>query len=194
MMDREEGARHMTSRRFVTTAAALLAMAAGLYAQTTTSAPAGKPTVKTEQLKGEVVWVDHDLLVAKLPNDTYRVFNMKPGQQFNIDGQTKLIGELKMGTVLTATATTTTQPVTVRTATTLTGTVVWASGNYVVLALPTGEDKGYTVPESFRFNVEGKPASVHDLKAGMKVTATKIVEDPQTVISTTTVITGKAPK
>jgi hypothetical protein len=184
----------MTSRRFVMTAAALLALAVGLYAQTTTSTPAGNAQVKTEQIKGEVVWVDHDLLVAKMPNDTYRVFNMKPGQQFVVDGQTKLIGELKMGTVLTATATTTTQPVTVRTTTVLNGTVVWVSGNYVILALPSGEDKGYTVPESFKFEVAGKQASVHDLKAGMKVTATKIVEDPHTVISTTTTITGKGPK
>ena len=42
--------------------------------------------------------------------------------------------------------------------------------------------------------VEGKPATVHELKPGMKVSATKIVEEPQTEISTETVITGKAPK
>jgi hypothetical protein len=186
----------MASRRFVMTVAALVAMAAGLYAQTqtATSKPTGTAKVTTEQLKGEVVWVDGNVLVAKLPNDTYRVFNIKPGQQFSIDGQTKLIGDLKMGTVLTATATTTTQPVLVRTTTVLEGNVVWVAGNYVVLAVPSGEDKGYTVPESFKFVVEGKPASVHELKTGMKVTATKIVEDPQTVISTTTVITGKGPK
>jgi hypothetical protein len=187
----------MTPRRLIiiTAAAALLAMAAGLDAQTTTTTKAGAAKVTTEQLKGEVVWVDGNLLVAKLqPSGYYRVFNIPPGRQFMIDGQTKLIGDLKLGTVLTATATTTTQPVTVRTTTALSGTVVWVAGNYVILALPSGEDKGYTVPESFKFNVEGKPASVHDLKAGMKVTATKIVEDPQTVISTTTVITGKGPK
>jgi hypothetical protein len=72
---------------------------------------------------------------------------------------------------------------------------VWyAQGNYVVLTLENGENKEYKVPESFRFNVEGKPASVHELKKGMKVTATKIVEEPQTEISSETAITGKAPK
>jgi len=50
------------------------------------------------------------------------------------------------------------------------------------------------VPASFKFMVEGKPATVHELKQGMKVTATKIVEEPQTELSTETVITGKAPK
>ncbi len=186
----------MTSRRIVTTGAVLLALAAGPYAQnTTTTKQAGAAKVTTEQLKGEVVWIDGNLLVAKLlPSGSYRVFNMKPGQHFIIDGQTKLIGELKLGTVLTATATTTTRPVTVRTTTVLNGTVAWVAGNYVVLALPSGEDKGYTVPDSFKFVVEGKEASVHDLKIGMKVTATKIVEDPQTEISTKTVITGTGPK
>jgi len=50
------------------------------------------------------------------------------------------------------------------------------------------------VPESFKFMVEGKPATVHELKPGMKVTATKIVEENQTELSTETAITGKAPK
>jgi len=50
------------------------------------------------------------------------------------------------------------------------------------------------VPDSYRFMVEGKPASVQDLRQGMKVSATKIVEEPQTEISTQTVITGSSPK
>ena len=111
-----------------------------------------------------------------------------------IDGQTKHLGDLKPGTVLTATVTTTTQPVTVRTTNSLSGTVFWVSGNYVVLNLDNGETKGYTVPESYKFTVEGKPATVHELKKDMKVTATKIVEDPQVEMSTKTVVTGKAPK
>ena len=105
----------------------------------------------------------------------------------------RLIGDVKLGTVLTATATTTTQPVTVRTATVTNGTVWWAQGNYVVLTLENGQNRAYTVPESFRFTVEGKPASVHELKKGMKVSATKIVEEPRTEIATKTVITGKGP-
>ena len=36
--------------------------------------------------------------------------------------------------------------------------------------------------------------SVHDLKLGMKVTAMKRIEDPQTEISSKTVITGKGAK
>ena len=141
------------------------------------------------------MWIDGNLLVARLlPSGLYRVFDVQPGRQFVIDGQTRLIGDVKLGTILTATVTTTTQSMTVRTATVTNGTVFWVQGNYVVLSLANGDNRGYTVPESFRFIVEGKPASVSDLKRGMRVSATKIVEEPRTEISTKTVITGKSPK
>ena len=74
------------------------------------------------------------------------------------------------------------------------GTVWYVQGNYVILTLENGTNREYVVPESFRFVVEGKPASVKELRKGMKVSATKIVEEPRTEISTKTVITGKAPK
>ena len=185
----------MTAFRAISTGLVVVAMATGLAAQATTTAPAGPAVVTTEQITGEVMWIDGNLLVAKLlPSGLYRVFEVQPGRQFVIDGQTRLIGDVKLGTVLTATVTTTTEPVTVRTATVTNGTVWWAQGNYVVLTLQNGQNRGYTVPESFRFVVEGKPASVHELKKGMKVSATKIVEEPRTEISTKTVITGKGPK
>jgi hypothetical protein len=50
------------------------------------------------------------------------------------------------------------------------------------------------VPASFKFVVEGKPASVSDLKKGMKVSATKIVEEPHTEFSTKLAVTGTSPK
>jgi hypothetical protein len=185
----------MTAFRAISTGLVVVAMATGLAAQVTTTAPAGPAEVKTEQITGEVMWIDGNLLVARLlPSGLYRVFEVQPGRQFIIDGQTRLIGDVKLGTVLTATVTTTTEPVTVRTATVTNGTVWWAQGNYVVLTLANGQNRGYTVPESFRFVVDGKPASVHELKKGMKVSATKIVEEPRTEISTKTVITGKGPK
>jgi len=81
-----------------------------------------------------------------------------------------------------------------RTTSSLEGTVLWAQNNYVVLRLDNGEVKEYKVPESYQFNVKGKPATVKELREGMKVSATKIVEEPRTEISSATQITGKAPK
>ena len=189
----------MTKRHFIVTGVAvLLVSAVGLRAQTTTSnvtQAAGEAKVTTEQITGEVALVDGNRLIVKVePKGYFRYFDIPPGRQFIIDGQTKLISDLRPGTVLTATATTTTQPVIVRTTSVINGTVWYASGNYVILTLPSGENRDYNVPPSFRFNVEGKQASVTDLKKGMKVSAEKIVEEPRTEISTKTVITGKAPR
>ena len=74
------------------------------------------------------------------------------------------------------------------------GTVWYVSGNYVVVTLENGENREYTVPASYKFVVNGKPASVSELRKGMKVSGTKIVAEPRTEIATQTVITGKAPK
>jgi hypothetical protein len=187
----------MTRGRILMTGLALLATAGVLQAQVTkeTEAVKGTAQVTTEQMTGEVVWVQGNTLAAKmLPRGFYSVFDVKPGREFVIDGQTKHIGDLKLGTVLTATVTTTTRPVTVRTTSNLKGRVWWVQGNYVVLTLANGENKEYNVPDSFKFVVEGKPASVSELKQGMEVSATKIVEEPHTEISEKTVITGKSPK
>ena len=189
----------MTKRQcIITGVAVLLVSAAGLRAQTTTgnvTQAAGEAKVTTEQLTGEVALVDGNRIVVKLaPTGVFRYFDIPPGRQFIIDGQTKMISDLRPGTVLTATATTTTQPVLVRTTSVINGTVWYASGNYVILTLPSGENREYNVPPSFRFSVEGKPASVTDLRKGMKVSAEKIVEEPRTEISTKIAITGKAPK
>jgi len=187
----------MSATRIVFVAVAIVALTTGLRAQQTaqTRIPTGDASVKTEQLTGEVIFIDGNELVAKMqPDGVHRVFKIAPGRQFIIDGQTKLINELKPGTILTATVTTTTQPIAVRTTTIVNGTVWWVDGNYVVLHLENGESKGYTVPDLFRFTSNGKEVSVKELRKGMKVSATKIVEEPSAQISTTAVITGKAPK
>ena len=128
----------------------LLVSAVGLRAQTTTgnvTQATGEAKVTTEQITGEVALVDGNRLVVKLePKGLYRYFDIPPGRQFIIDGQTKMISDLRPGTVLTATATTTTQPVIVRTTSVINGTVWYVSGNYVILTLPSGENRDYNVP------------------------------------------------
>lgn len=187
----------MNPRQAIATGLAVLGLATTLHAQTPpqTEKIKGEPKVETVKMTGEVVQVQGDWLLAKMqPLGNYSLFRVQSGREFMIDGQTKHLADLKPGTVLTGTIVKKTTPVTVRTTSTLSGTVWWAQGNYVVLTLENGENKEYKVPESFKFMVDGKPATVHELKEGMKVTATKIVEEPTTEISTETAITGKAPK
>ena len=110
-----------------------------------------------------MVLVDNNVLLARMqPSGQYRMFNIQPNQQFIIDGKSKSVTDLTPGTFLTATATTTTQPITIRTTTVTNGTVWYVQGNYVILSLDNGQTAGYTVPESFTFTAEGKPATVKD--------------------------------
>jgi hypothetical protein len=186
-------------RKAVTGIVAVAAVAAfgwaSAWAQVQSTHEAGMPKVTTSQITGEVVYVNGNYLVAKMqPSGHYRGFNVQPNRVFSVDGQQLKIGDLKMGTVLTATAVTTEQPMVVRTHDVLGGTVFWASGDYVILTNDKGENREYTVPDSYQFKVEGKPATVNELKKGMKVQATKIVEEPFTEFSTKVVVTGNVPK
>ena len=136
----------MTKRHLIITGVAvLLASAVGLRAQATTSKvteAAGNAKVTQEQITGEVVLVEGNWLLVKLqPSGQYRYFDIPPGRQFIIDGTAKLISDLRPGTVLRATAITTTQPIVVRTTTVTNGTVWYTSGNYVILTLPSGENR-----------------------------------------------------
>ena len=101
--------------------------------------------------------------------------------------------ELKPGTKLTATVTTTTTPVTVRTTTVGSGTVWYVMGKNVILTMPNSENKQFTVKDDTRFTVNGDPATVSDLRPGMVVSAEKIVEEPTTEIATDTKVVGQGP-
>jgi LPXTG-motif cell wall-anchored protein len=68
--------------------------------------------------------------------------------------------------------------------------VVSVDGNKVVAKTVEGA-KEYTVPEDFRFTVDGKQVSVHELKPGMKGTATITTTTTVTPVSVTEVRNGE---
>lgn len=183
------------SRLFMTCGVLLALGAPTLHAQATTKHAAGPADVKTEQMTGEVVHIDGNTLVAKMqPDGKLRTFDVQPGREFVIDGKKQLIGDLKPGTVLTATVTTTTQDVTARTLKVAHGTVWYASGTTVILNLDEGGTRQFTLPKDYTFTVEGKPTSLDQLRKGMKVVGSNLIVEPMTEISTKVAVTGKAPK
>ena len=96
--------------------------------------------------------------------------------------------------MLTSTATTTETPMVNRTTTITQGTVFWASPKSIIVTLDGGENKQYEVPDGFKFDVEGKKLAAMELSPGMKLTGTKIVEEPVTVITQDVIVTGTAPR
>jgi hypothetical protein len=161
--------------------------------KTTKEEVKGQADVKTEKLHGTVVFVEGNKLVVRMSTGDIRNFDVPDSRRFIVDGKELRVNELKPGTTLTATVTTTTTPVTERTTTIGTGKVWWVSGNTVIITLPNNENRQYKVSEAYRFTVEGKPASVHDLRRGMMISAQKIVEEPRTEMASNIAVTGQAP-
>jgi hypothetical protein len=188
----------LSAKASILIAAVLLTASAPTQAQTTTKETTkGTATVTTSQLTGEVLSVEGNDLAVKLSTGEARVFHVPPTRKFVVDGKELSVGELQPGTTLTATVKTTTTPVTVRTKTSIEGKVWYASPPNVILTLSTGENKAYTVKDADKdkvvFSVRGQPATVFELKKGMQVSASKIVEEPDTEIVTDTTVTGHAP-
>jgi len=171
----------------------VLASAQDKMPQTTKERIAGAATVKTEELNGTVIQVEDNHLAVRMSTGGIRTFDVPPSRRFVIDGKELTVQELKPGTRLHATITTTTTPVTERTTTVGSGKVWFVSGNNVILTLPNNENRQYKVAEHYQFVVDGKKATVYDLRKGMIISAEKIVEEPKTEIASNVAVTGEAP-
>src|SRR3954454_11838966 len=183
----------LCSTAIVFTAASAMAMAQQAMPKTTSEQMRGESSVKSEQLSGTVVAVEGNDLLVRMSSGGFRNFIVPESRTFTIDGHDVSVHDLKPGTRLTATITTTTTPVTERTTTIGTGKVWYVSGNTVIITLPNNENRMYKVSEDYKFNVHGQPASVHDLRKGMVISAEKIVEAPRTEVAANTTVTGHAP-
>jgi len=175
-------------------ALSLAALASAQATQTKETVPGGAASVVTVQVKGELVARGTNWLIAKDPSGYYKVYSVQAGKKAIVDGVPTALDQLKLGTMLTSTATTTNTPLVDRTTTITQGTVFWASPTSVIVSFPNGENKQYAVPEGFKFTVEGKQLEAMELKPGMKLTATRIVQEPHTLITHDVVVTGTAPK
>jgi hypothetical protein len=178
-------------------AAASLCLATAVAAQvsqTKETVPGGPAKVKTSQVHGELVAKGSNWLIAKDLHGYYKLYNVEAGRKAIVDGVPKTLDDLQMGTMLTSTATTTETPLVNRTTTITQGKVFWAAPKSIIVTLESGENKQYEVPDGFKFDVEGKQISAMELRPGMKLTGTKLVEEPVTVITKDVVVTGVAPK
>ena len=176
---------------------AALSLSVSAWAQPTQAKQSqpGAPKVTKSQLKGEVAHLQGDYMIVKMiPAGTYRLFQLKPGRNATIDGVVMPLNKAPLGTVLTADVTVTETPVIDRTVTTLKGKVWVSAPTSVILTLENGENKQYDVPSGFMFDVDGQKLEAMQLRPGMNLTATKIVESPRTEITTDAVVTGVAPK
>ena len=185
---------------FCATLTALTVMTVAAVAQPRTvskTTTRGQSKVTTSKLSGTVVQVEGNQLLVRMSSGELRHFTPPPDRRYIVDGKELRLSELKPGTTLNATITTTNTPVTERTVQSATGRVWYAAGTSVIIRYPNGEHRRYVIKDSdgikFRDSA-GKEMTVFDLRKGMNISATKITEEPRTVFATNTVVTGSAPR
>ena len=146
----------------------------------------------TIEYQGEVLKVDGNSMVTKMiPSGEVKTFTVDPAREFMIDGKAVTVEGLKPGTVLSAKVDVVPSE---ETATQISGTIMHIVAKTVIIRLDSGEVKSYTVDYDREFMVDGQPKTIQEMHEGTRVTATKIIADPETVITPETPITGKAPK
>jgi len=163
--------------------------------QTQTSTQAGVPITEISVEKGEVVSVNGNDLVVKMADGSLRhIANVAESARVTVDGQQLGIHDLKPGMKLQRTISVTTTPQTITTVQSVTGTVWHVNPpRSVILTMENGENQQFKIPQGQKFNVEGQMVDAWGLKKGMKVSATKIVEVPQTVVDRQAKVTGTMP-
>lgn len=163
--------------------------------KSTTSTTAGTPTKEVKVDRAVVEYVSGNDVWVKMEDGTVRhIAHVSESARINVDGREIGVHELKPGMKLERTITTTTTPQTVTTVQTVTGKV-WhvAPPKTVILTLENGENQQFTVPDGQKFTINGQQTDVWHLKKGMTVSATKVVEAPETVVEHQRQLTGTAP-
>jgi hypothetical protein len=174
-----------------------LAAALSMNAQvnTETSTTTGKASVVTKVEKGEIVYVSGNNVVVKMADGSLRSFdNVPESARITVDGKELGVHDLKVGMKVQRTITTTTIPKTITTVKSVTGKVWYVSPpNTVILTLDDGTNQQFKIPNNQKFNVDGQMVDAWGLKKGMTISATKVVEEPVTVIEHERKLTGTMP-
>ena len=171
-----------------------LSMSAQVQTQTeTTNSGTPSKTVKVEN--GEVVNVAGNSVVVKMADGTLRHFdNVPDSARITVDGKQIGVRDLKVGMKLQRTITTTTTPKIIKTVQTVTGTV-WSVNPpvTVILTLEDGNNQQFKIPKGQKFDIGGQMTDAWGLQKGMKITATKVVEVPETAVTRQAKVTGTMP-
>jgi LPXTG-motif cell wall-anchored protein len=163
--------------------------------QSQTTSQTGQGTSQTTVERGEVVLVDGNDLIVKMEDGQLRhIANVPESARIDVDGQKLGIHDLKPGMKLQRTITTTSTPKTITTVQSVTGKVWHVNPpSSVILTLENGTNQSFKIPKGQKFNVDGQMLDAFGLKKGMMISATKVVEVPETVISQQRKVTGQMP-
>ena len=176
----------------------LLASPAAMNAQveTTTKVATNGPVVRQVSVQtGTVVLVSgNDLWVKDSAGQIRHFPNVPESARVAVNGQQLGIHDLQPGMTIQRTIITTTIPKVTTTVQTVTGTV-WnvSPPTSVILTLDDNTNQRFTIPKGQTFNINGQTMDAFGLKKGMKISATKVVEVPETVVTQKRILAGTMP-
>lgn len=191
--------RNLLKTRWLTLGTGVLSLAftIGITAQvqTDTSVAHGATSKQVTVERAQVVSVNGNDLVVKMDDGSFRHFaNVPESTRVSVGGQQLGIHDLKPGMTLQRTLTTTTTPKVITTTQSVTGKV-WhvMPPSSVILTLDDGSNQKFNIPKGQKFNVNGQMTDAWGLKKGMMISATKVVEEPVTVVEHQRQLTGVMP-
>jgi len=163
--------------------------------QTTTDTAHGTPTHEVKVVNATVVAVSGNDLVVKMDDGSLRhIANVPESARATVDGKEVGIHDLQPGMKLQKTITTTTTPKVITTTKTVTGKVWHVNPPLaVILTMDDGTNQEFKIPKGQKFTVNGQQLDAFGLKKGMIVNATKVVEEPITVVEQQAKVTGSMP-
>jgi len=162
--------------------------------KTETSEQKGQASKKVTTVRGEVVYVSGNDVVFKMENGEIRHVTVPDNATATVDGKTVTVKDLKPGMKLEKTITTTSTPKTIKTVRSGTGTVMNVMPpNYATVKFEDGSVERYKIPKGTKFTIDGQQKTAFDLKPGMKISATRIVEAPVVEVTEASKVSGSAP-
>jgi RNase P/RNase MRP subunit p29 len=169
--------------------------ASGQVQTETKTAPAGAPTKTVTIKRGEIVYVSGNNVVIKMEDGTLRHFDNVPDTTtVTVDGKQLNVHQIKPGMIVEKQTVTITSPKMITTVKTVSGTV-WqvTPPNSVILTLEDGKNQRFKIPKGQKFNINGQETDAFGLKKGMKIDAQMVVEQPETVVTQQSKLTGTMP-
>jgi hypothetical protein len=138
-----------------------------------------------------VVYVSGNDVVFKMEDGELRHVTVPDSAKATVDGKEITVRDLKPGMKLERTITTTSTPKTIKTVKSGTGTVLNVMPpNSVTVRFEDGTVQQFKIPKGTTFTIEGEKKTAFDLRKGMKISATRIVEEPVVQVSETRQITA----
>ena len=169
----------------MTRAISRVVLAAAVVCVTAVVARAQQTTTLTESKQFEILAVNGNELVVRLPEGT-RELTVADDFRFNVDGQQMSVHQLKPGMKGTASVTTRTTVTPVTVTEVKNGTVMKAMGSSIIVRTDEGYKsftQGDVDKRGVKIRKDGKPAEISDFHENDRLSATIITSKPPKVLT-----------